>query len=327
MEKKNIQKMPMTNKEIMDSVLKEITNMGFHIKDVEYGDGYFIFESGENSVCHFHIKELKGFKFALWTTTCFDDIEKQIKENGVGWTWANSLEIDPRSDVVFFTQYERDLDKFKPSRSGFVYGLYLDSWEEENDKGVVEKVTRWRELDGIEAILKYMKNHYYKAVEYSGRQTRYIWEDDISGFKAFLQFIYDWNYTLRHRFYDYIKLQNTIRASKRLVGKIKQSYGVVMDRGVNWHPRIEILIRRKSNVDIDKYIEEQAMIDKFENKYWNNMSLTQFDIDITEEHITDKELEIDKDEKQHFIKYVTNIGKLEDDERKIIYSNIKGEIK
>lgn len=327
MEKKNIKKMPMTNKEIMDSVLKEINAMGFHTKDVQYGNGYFLFEGDDNSVCHFHIKELKGFKFALWTTNGFDDIEKQIKENGVGWTWANSLEIDPRSDVVFFTQYERDLDKFKPSRSGFVYGLYLDSWEEENDNGVVEKVTRWRELDGIEAILKYMKNHYYKAVEYAGRQTRYIWEDDISGFKAFRQFIHDWNYTLRHRLYDYMKLKNTIRASKHLLRKTKLSYGVIMDRGSGWHPRIEVLLRRKPDIDIDVYKKEQTRIDKFEDKYWNNLSLTQFDIDITEDHITEKELKIDRDEKEHFKDYVSKIGKLEDDERKIIYSNFKGEIK
>ena len=59
----------------------------------------------------------------------------------------------------------------------------------------------------------------------------------------------------------------------------------------------------------------------------NEFGLTQFDIDITEDHITEKELKIDRDEKEHFKDYVSKIGKLEDDERKIIYSNFKGEIK
>lgn len=71
--------------------------------DIEYLDGYFIFDMGSSSVVHFKIKECPGWKFAIW--------------------WGDA-EIKPFKDAkfreikgTFFAQYEMDIDKFKPSYS------------------------------------------------------------------------------------------------------------------------------------------------------------------------------------------------------------------
>ena len=56
--KKKPQLRKLTNKELIDSALNMIESLGFHITDRVYGNCYFLFEGDENSIAHFHIKEL-----------------------------------------------------------------------------------------------------------------------------------------------------------------------------------------------------------------------------------------------------------------------------
>lgn len=334
MELKNKDKLKsITNMNMMEEVFAEIENMGFTVIDKEYADGYMA-DVDKDIICEFHILEIPGFAFAMWNTQFNqDNILKQIQKNGLGWTWADSLEIDPRSDLVFFTQYERDIDKFKPSRSGFVWGIYRDTWEEEDDDDKMIQVEKWRLLDGIEAILNYMKKHHFKSIEYAGRQTRYIWEDDISGFYAFRQYIYEWSYVLWHRFVKYLKHKYILRKSKQLVKSLKLSYGIVVEKDNCWSPRIDILIRRKeldiNKVNKEQYKKEQDKIDIFEDKYFMETSVEQFDIDL--EDFTEEDIQVDKSALEQFKEYISKIGIIDEDgeldSRKIIYKNYKGELK
>lgn len=82
--------------ELTEQPLYDIESITF--EDVEYLDGYFIFGRGTNSVVHFHIKECPGWKFGIWWDT------EQTGEK---------VEIIGK----FFTQFEKTIDKFKPSRS------------------------------------------------------------------------------------------------------------------------------------------------------------------------------------------------------------------
>ena len=75
-------------------IFKSLELSGFHVQDVEFLDGYFIFEHGKDTVVYFHIKELRGWKFGIWFQKDNEDIK-----------------------FDFFAQYERDIDKFKPSAS------------------------------------------------------------------------------------------------------------------------------------------------------------------------------------------------------------------
>ena len=69
--------------------------------DTEYGDGYFIFGTGTNSVVHFHLEETPGWLYGLWLS--------EIDQN------------DPNAQkpvkIRFFAQFEDEIDKFKPSAS------------------------------------------------------------------------------------------------------------------------------------------------------------------------------------------------------------------
>lgn len=88
------------NRKIANSILKHLRDNGLTPVDIQFGNGYFIFEIGDDGVCHFHLREIKGWKFAMW--------------------------IDPDNEkyaVQFFAQYESLIDKFKPSASLFCQNI------------------------------------------------------------------------------------------------------------------------------------------------------------------------------------------------------------
>ena len=99
--------------------------------------------------------------------------------------------------------------------------------------------------------------------------------------------------------------------------------GVLVQREPGWYPKFDILIRRKENINLDRYIREQKLIDTFEDKHWKGLDLRQYDIDITLDNLTDEDLKADREAKTKFIEFVNNIGKEQDDGRKILYKNMK----
>lgn len=48
----------LTNKELIESALKAIEELGYTIKDKYYSNCYFLFEGEDDSICMFHIKEM-----------------------------------------------------------------------------------------------------------------------------------------------------------------------------------------------------------------------------------------------------------------------------
>lgn len=312
----------MTNKEKMTSLLDAIRNMGYTVKNDVYGNSYFFFEDEEDSVCHFEIKEIPGFLFGIWSTCRFDPIEKQIKESETG-TWADSLEIHSKSELVFFTQYKRDMDKFKPSRSGFVTGLYRQAWvESNNDDNDVKVKEEWNTFE-LEQILTFMKKHHIKSVEYASLQVRHVWDDDRSNFKLFRSFIHDWIYHWKSQLKKYIRLKYEIAISKRIAKKLTQSKVLLVDRCNNCFPRLELFIRRKHNVDMAIYEKEQYKLDKFYDKYIHRISITQLDIDILDENITEDDMEKDKKLSDRFEKIVESYKNKKFKDEIIIYDNME----
>ena len=262
----------MTNKELIQSALNSIEKLGSHVVDINTGNTYFMFTGSDDSICHFHIKEIPGFLFAFWTIDRYDTLKTQQKNNTI--LWCDSLNIDTKSELIFFTQYERDLDKFKPSRSGFVMGIYRQSWEEENDNGDIVNVEDWSNFYEIESILKFMKKHRIRSVEYAGCQTRYIWEDDRSSFNLFIKFISGWCYEYKYRFKKWYKYKKAIRVSKRYMRKLKTFNYIIRDEGNCVSPRIDIAVRRKDNItSIELYEKDWDIIEKFDNKFGNIVSI------------------------------------------------------
>ncbi len=101
----------MTNKEIAELMFSKMKKFGFTPYDIDYGNGYFLFEMGENSVVHFKIKEVwKNWKFGMWIDSNeLNDYNEEENED-------TSYEKEPNV-VQLFCQHEHLLDKFKPSRS------------------------------------------------------------------------------------------------------------------------------------------------------------------------------------------------------------------
>jgi hypothetical protein len=72
----------------------------FNIVDLKLLDGYYMFAKGSNSIAHFHITECPGWLFGIW-------LDHEI----------TNVATDSYIKFAFFTQYEKTIDKFKPSAS------------------------------------------------------------------------------------------------------------------------------------------------------------------------------------------------------------------
>lgn len=163
-------------------VLAELEKIGFHSKDVKFMDGYFIFEHGKDMVVHFHIKECKGWKFGIW--------------------W----DLDGEESFDLFAQYERDIDKFKPSASHLCLGVNFNPSD-------LETSIRWQILP----FLKFIKKHPYVAWKYDQSYCSESW-DYVTDWEARLDF---WRTTAQiwKRELDNKKF---IRKYKKLARKICQ---------------------------------------------------------------------------------------------------------
>jgi len=128
----------MTNQRKWTSQLfKYLEESGFNPIGINFRDDYFIFDHGEDKVVHFHINELKGWKFGIW------------------WN------IDGEEQFDFFTQYEANIDKFKPSASTFVIeDCCLEDWS----------------LKDCRRICQFIKKHPYVAWDIDCGCKRDIWD-------------------------------------------------------------------------------------------------------------------------------------------------------
>lgn len=194
--------------------------------------------------------------------------------------WCDSLEIDTKTELIFFTQYERELDKFKPSRSGFVTGIYRQAYTEENDNGKIVPVEKWQ-MWKLEGILEFMKKHPVKAYVYAYNQCRDIWEER-SGISCLKEYIHDWRYYHTHKFINMLKYMYLKHRCLKLAYKLDQYNYILIQREDNWSPRLRLVIRRKDEYDYDKCVKQEDVLAKFEDKYWNKVSIDQYDYTLGE---------------------------------------------
>lgn len=149
------------NREIAEFMLSKIESLGYKPYDVEYGNGYFLFDYGEDSVVHFRVKGLwKHWKFGMWIFSEYLDKSEEEK--------------DKYPFISIFAQYDTQIDKFKPSRSKLCVEYRASNWDEtkeENGLGFWE----------LEHMLNMMKCHPFICYEgfcgeYAGYYDRsFIW--------------------------------------------------------------------------------------------------------------------------------------------------------
>lgn len=128
----------MKNRTAANIIFKYLKSKGFTSTDIEFGDGYFIFDLGDDGVTHFHIKGLRGWKFGMWINT---DVKSLKKDDGTYYPV-----------ISFFCQHEDNLDKFKPSRSFFHVNI---SPEQFKDYITKEDVYALSDIDTIVSHIKH----------------------------------------------------------------------------------------------------------------------------------------------------------------------------
>lgn len=307
------------NRKLIEELFFQIeNNLEYHIVDKEFGNCYFIIESKEpDTICHFHIKELPGYLFGIWNICRYDTIQYEI-ENNLS-LWSDNLHISSKSELIFFTQYEKEIDKFKPSRSGMVTGLKRITYIENN-----KSITEW-DIDELEVVLKYMKKHKYKAYVNIYNENKFVYKE-YSSFKCFrIYYRHKWNrFTTNIK--NNLKLKIQIYKSKKLVRKLKDVYYYILDYGENCYPRIHIIVRRKPDIDIDTFIDNINMLQKFD---YDNTDISVFwmDMDISEK-MNKKERMKDKDLLKRFNDIQNNLieeanDPQNDEPRVLIETNVK----
>lgn len=106
------------NKNMMDSTLKYLRDLGLTPFNVEYPKGYFVFENKHSfEMMHFQLKELPEFLFGVW----YKEFNLYASPND-----ENVLEVVKLP--VIFGERLCILDKFKPSRAEWspLYNQYID---------------------------------------------------------------------------------------------------------------------------------------------------------------------------------------------------------
>ena len=163
----------LTNRNLIKDFIKDLQEeTGFHFYDIKFGNGYFVFEYDKDSICHFKIKEIPGFLFAIWLSkNC------NLKEYGHGF-------ID--AELYLFSQPILTLDKFKPTRCALIEPASRNLCKP-NDSKVWEEY--WMDYGAVR-MLKFMKKHRYLAY-HIGKNDYYDEWDRISEFKAFIEYISD----------------------------------------------------------------------------------------------------------------------------------------
>lgn len=307
------------NRKLIESLFKQIEKeLGYHIVDKQFGNCYFIVESKEpDTICHFHIKELPGYLFGIWNICRYDTIQYEV-ENNLS-LWSDNLHISSKSELIFFTQYEKEIDKFKPSRSGMVTGLRRITYKEDN-----KLITEW-DIDELEVVLKYMKKHKYKAYVNIYNENKFVYKE-YSSFKCFKIYYKDKWSRFTTNIKNNLKLKIQIYKSKKLIKKLKDVYYYILDYGENCYPRIHIIVRRKPNIDIDTFIDNINTLQKFD---YDNTDISVFwmDKDISE-RLNKKERQEDKDLLKRFNDIQSNLIEEADDPendepRILIKTNVK----
>ena len=142
--------------ELTRQLFEHLKSQNYTITTEQYGDGYFIFDYGPNTVVHFRLKETPGWLYGVW--------------------WRVSINKEGIVSIVgeFFAQYEEEIDKFKPSAS--YYGCDMLSLVAADGSICLEE-------GEVVSIINFIRDHPYRA--WNGHIS---FNDKIPGIRAWLNY-------------------------------------------------------------------------------------------------------------------------------------------
>lgn len=205
--------------DLVFSSIKKQCGFDITITDVEYLDGYFIFGRGTNSVVHFHIKETPGWKYGIWWTP----VEKK-EETEEYYT--------DRLHCSIFTQYEDEIDKFKPSASMVCeeFTILLTS---------PSTNIAWQFAMDIEFIHDEPYLAFYREMHYTDFNREYV---SRAKAKAYFE---------KHNKQKILEAETIALNNKEMLDTlykilkedIDEGTCFIYDRGDSWSPRYELIVK------------------------------------------------------------------------------------
>lgn len=195
------------------------------VEDVNYQDGYFIFGFGTNSVVNFHIKETPGWLYGIWWGPVATEETKNKKKKEY---------MTDRVCCSFFTQFEEEIDKFKPSNSTYAFDFEFSL----KDDGFVD----WnfnKMCDNIYYIAKEPYLAFYREMCYADYNTEYVSREKAKRF---------WDKHWRDKRIEEELQKECARdmfnAVKTIIGKdVENNEAFVFDRGSWISPRYEVVLK------------------------------------------------------------------------------------
>ena len=196
---------------------------GVTFEEIQYLDGYFIFGKGTNSVVHFKLKETPGWKYGIWWESpkrpYYDKLlKKYIKPEYI--------------EGVFFAQYEKTIDKFKPAASTIQCNFSIvPNKDEYNDLYEIRKNIAFIMEEPYLAFLRSYDGVDYNHTYISRKQAKKefdLWLKDSKNQDK-------WRKKLDNMLIKFVK--------KLFNEEFKDDVMMIIDCGDNWSPRYEIIMR------------------------------------------------------------------------------------
>ena len=209
-----------------------------HFKDINYGDSYFIFSHGSNSIIQFRVEECPGWLFGIWWSDPRDDSENDDSEDDDN---KKEKELPNYVHGQLFAQYEDNIDKFKPSRSEYCEDI--DYYLEDKDFGY--GITKAKEMIGY--IHKYPALAFYK--DYNSADYNYEYIDLQRAERAFAKY-------KRKKIEKDQKREEFKKEILDFYKKEIEEMGIknitFLYKGDGWSPAYDILIPLEDNLEVFK---------------------------------------------------------------------------
>ena len=213
---------------LFERIKKEL-DMDLHFEDVNFGDGYFIFGYGTNSVVSFHIKEAPGWLGGIWWNTIATE-ETKDKKNP-------TYETDKLHCELFF-QYEEEIDKFKPSASMFGSSFEFHFENGYLDSGFIDA------YEDLQFIIKEPYLAFYKEMHYTNFNHEYISRESAKRY-----WNRHWKEKAKKKEIDKLNANEFMNMVKTIIKPaVEDGDAFIVDRGDCISPRYEIIMK---NINLD----------------------------------------------------------------------------
>lgn len=141
------------NRKMAEKIFEKMKEFGFTPYDISYGNGYFIFNMGDDSVVHFRVKGvLKHWKFGLWLYSENIQMTEEEKEAQRSERFENR-----KKAAQLFVQWDTQIDKFKPAASDIAIAFDALDWMN-YDSADERDVSRFM-FNEMERMLRALRRH------------------------------------------------------------------------------------------------------------------------------------------------------------------------